>query len=226
MSVGASADGQTMLAAADATSGLYVLISRDFGTSWEIGVGGEWNSIACSGDGNAMLGTQGHGGNGPVVLSTDGGHNWTNVTTSGVNGIAVAVSADGTKMVSVGRYTPVFSSDDSGMTWTQDNAPVTNWSSVACSADGSKLVAAVNGGGLYTRQTVPAPKLRAVFSIDTILLSWVLPSIYFVLQQAPDLTSGKWDPVSTTPILNYSNLQYQVSIPKPQGTMFYRLASQ
>jgi hypothetical protein len=143
-----------------------------------------------------------------------------------VNGIAVAVSAEGTKMVPVGRYTGIFSSADSGTTWSQDNAPVTNWCSVACSADGCKLVAAVNGGGLYTWQTVPAPKLRAAFSFDTILLSWVLPSTKLVLQQAPDLTSGKWAAVAVTPALNYTNLQYQVSIPKPQGMMFYRLASQ
>ena len=226
MSVAASADGQTMLAAADATSGLYALISRDFGTSWEVGMGGTWNSIACSGNGNVMLGTQGHGGNGPIVLSTDGGHNWTIVNTPGVNGSAVAVSADGTKKVSVGRYTPIFSSHDLGVTWTQDDAPVTNWSAVAGSADGCKLVAVVNGGGIYTWQAAPTPHLNISISESAPLLSWTVPSLKFLLQQAPDLTSGNWTTVPVTPSLDYSNLQYQVTIPKPPNTIFYRLVGQ
>jgi photosystem II stability/assembly factor-like uncharacterized protein len=226
MFVSCSANGQTMLAASDAVNCLSVLISRDFGMSWAPGQWGCWDSIACSSDGRAMLGTSGHGYNGPILFSTDGGFNWTNATTPEVNGIAVAVSADGTKMASVGRNTPIFSSHDSGVTWTQDNAPVTNWFAISCSADGSKLVAAVNGGGIYTWHATPAPKLRATFSTDSILMSWVLPSINFVVQQSPTLAPGQWTNLAATPLLNYTNLLYEVTVPKPVETMFYRLDSQ
>ncbi|HEV2391136.1 MAG TPA: hypothetical protein VG146_02100 [Verrucomicrobiae bacterium] len=37
----------------------------------------------------------------------------------------------------------------------------------------------------------------------------------FVLEQAPSLISGKWTQIGISPTLNYSNLQHQVTIPKP-----------
>ncbi|MGH7972293.1 MAG: hypothetical protein ACREIC_26580, partial [Limisphaerales bacterium] len=225
MLVSCSAGGQTMVAASDAAVGNWLLLSRNSGTSWEVGPHGFWNSIACSGDATTMLGTSGHGGNGPILFSTDGGHNWTNVSDAGVNGRAVAVSADGIKMALVGQFTPIFTSHDSGITWAQDNAPATNWSAVACSADGSKLVAAVNAGGIYTWQNTPSPNLNSGMSDEWLLLSWTVPSIPFRLEQSPNPFSGNWTPVAVTPTLNYTNLRYEVRLSRPGGTMFYRLAS-
>jgi hypothetical protein len=115
----------------------------------------------------------------------------------------------------------------------QTDAPVTNWVHAACSADACKSFAVVgsdysiSGGLIYAHQSTPKPVVNITPSGENnLLLSWILPSIDFALQQAPDLASGQWAAVPIVPILNYSNLQYQVTIPKPQVVMFYRLASQ
>src|SRR5438876_1098910 len=81
---------------------------------------------------------------------------------------SVASSADGTKLVAVGRQTYdinsgeymgglIYTSTDSGVSWTRTTAPSSNWSSVASSADGTTLVAVVdiydavgNLGFIYT----------------------------------------------------------------------------
>ena len=75
---------------------------------------------------------------------------------------ALAVSADGTKMVAAGankRQLGPFGIDgppasicvsaDAGATWTQTSAPGNSWSSVASSADGTKLVAAADFDGVW-----------------------------------------------------------------------------
>jgi hypothetical protein len=98
--------------------------------------------------------------------------------------------------------------------------------SVASSADGAKLVAAANGGGIYTWQTIPAPVLNVTTSADgSVEISWTVPSLTFALQETSNLATSHWTPVGVSPTLNYGTLQYQVTLPKPQGTVFYRLAS-
>jgi len=159
-----------------------------------------------------------------VSLSKDEGNSWTQANNPAVWGLSMATSADGSRLIAAGNS--VFTSTDSGATWVSNNAPVTDWSAVASSADGAKLVAVVSGGGIYTWQATPTPVLEFTYFEGDLLLSWTVPSMNFALQQSPDLASGKWATVTVTPTLNYTNLQYQVGIPKPQGTMFYRLAAQ
>jgi hypothetical protein len=55
------------------------------------------------------------------------------------------------------------------------------------------------------------------------LISWVIPSTSFVLQQNPDLTATNWTDVATAPVLNLTNLQNQVTLPPPSAPTFYRL---
>jgi hypothetical protein len=74
--------------------------------------------------------------------------NWAVQENSG-HWIAVASSADGTKLVAVANGGPIYTSADSGMNWTSDGSSRI-WRSVASSADGSKLVAVHLGGQIYT----------------------------------------------------------------------------
>ncbi len=142
------------------------------------------------------------------------------------NWSSVASCADGTWLVAVANDGSIYRSTNAGLAWQPTKASNANWTGVASSADGAKLVAVANGGGIYTWQTTPTPQLNLSLSDNGILLSWTVPSMAFGLRQAPDLTSGKWTPVPVTPTLNYGNLQYEVSVPRPQGTMFYQLVSQ
>jgi hypothetical protein len=79
---------------------------------------------------------------------------------------------------------------------------------------------------MYYVQTVPVPELTIAVSKTQTSLFWPVPSIDFVLQEAVDLTSGKWTPVAATRRLNYTSLLYEVNIPRQQSAAFYRLVSQ
>jgi hypothetical protein len=117
----------------------------------------------------------------------------------------------------------IYSSIDSGETWVSNSLPSTNWSCVASSADGSKLAAAVNGGGIYVSQTTSAPVINVSATGIGLLLSWIIPSQLFALQENVDLTSTNWTAVTTNPVLNLSSLQHQVTLPLPASNRFYRL---
>lgn len=121
---------------------------------------------------------------------------------------------------------PIYISGDSGGTWMATDSPTNYWASVAASADGCKLVAAVNGGGIYSWQITPTPVLSSMALGGNLVLAWTMPSIKFVVQQAPDLAHANWTTVAAIPTLNYTTLQYQLTLPTPPGTMFYRLVSQ
>src|SRR5580700_11032028 len=60
---------------------------------------------------------------------------------------AVAISADGSRVVAVNNYA-IYTSTNYGFTWIPNSAPNNvGWLSVASSADGTKLVAAAYGNG-------------------------------------------------------------------------------
>jgi hypothetical protein len=109
------------------------------------------------------------------------------------------------------------------------DAPLTNWSAMAGSADGNTLVAAsMNGGGdylgfFYTCHLPPAPELKLTSQGQNHIISWTLPPRKFVLQQNSDASTSNWMGVTTAPLLNYTNLQNQVTIPKTPASTFYRL---
>jgi hypothetical protein len=123
---------------------------------------------------------------------------------------------------------PMYSSYDSGATWEQADAPVTNWTSVACSADGRFFIATTigfpSGGPIYVARSVPAPVVNISSAGATVFISWLIPSMPFVLQQSSSL-GGIWSNVAATPGLNYTNLQYDVSLPRTSDRTFYRLVS-
>jgi hypothetical protein len=116
----------------------------------------------------------------------------------------------------------IYTSTNSGVTWSAISTPIQDWNAVASSADGSFLVASVGypaTGGVYTLQTTPSPVLN--LSAADNVISWLIPSLNFTLQQSPDLMS--WTDLTNPPVLNFMNLQNQVVLPPRTGNSFYRL---
>jgi hypothetical protein len=144
----------------------------------------------------------------------------------------VASSASGSTLAEAQSLGSIFISTDSGSNWIQTASPYTNWSSVVLSADGSKLTATVAGvtastnatGGIWTFQVPPAPQLNLTTLTNNLTIAWTVPSTNFVLQQSLDFTS--WSDVTNTPVLNFTNLQYQVSLAPSNSGGFFRLMSQ
>jgi hypothetical protein len=91
----------------------------------------------------------------PIFVSTNSGATWQVSGAPLTNWIAVAMSADGTRMVGATAVPPmigglggsIFISSNSGRDWAVTSAPATNWVTVASSGDGNVLVAAHGGVG-------------------------------------------------------------------------------
>ena len=158
---------------------------------------------------------------GPVYTSRDSGTTWTIADVPSEYWDSVACSADGTTMAAVGLHAYV--SVDSGRTWSLTDY-YTGWvTRLASSADGCRLVAASYTKGIYIREITPQPVLTITPIGKDVALSWIVPSRPFTLQQSPDLTTASWTDVTTSPVLNCSNLHHEVTLPAPAGPTFYRL---
>lgn len=180
-----------------------------------------WHAVASSADGTRLVAVVGGGFPGPIFVSTNSGDTWTPTSAPVQNWFAVASSANGTRLVATATSSPPYTSADSGATWTSNNVP--DAFAVASSADGSKLVAVLNGGGIYVSQSTPAPLLNIRPSSGEALISWIVPSMDFVLQQNSDLTTTNWTDVTNTPTLNLTSLQNEVVVSATNGVRFYRL---
>jgi hypothetical protein len=96
--------------------------------------------------------------------------------------------------------------------------------STASSADGNKLVAAaIKASGIWTGQSTPSPQMNLNPAGNNLVLSWIVPSMNFVLQQNSDLTTTNWTVVTNAPVLNLTNLQNQVILSPSGSNAFYRL---
>jgi hypothetical protein len=56
---------------------------------------------------------------------------------------------------------------------------------------------------------------------SNLTLSWIVPSMNFVIQQSPDLVN--WTDMTNQPVLNLTNLQNELVLPLSSSNMFYRL---
>ncbi len=231
--VAVSADASVLLAvtqSGDVYSGL-MLLSTNGGMSFLTNAISSqvphsvFHGVACSSDGRIILACR-HSPWSPlpgIYVSTNTGNSWLRTNISGV--MSVACSADGTKLAAVDYNGHAFRSSDTGATWIQEEPGAgTFLVGVASSADGCKLVAVVHGGGISTWQTTPDPVLNIASSSANLLLSWIVPSQPFLLEESPDLTN--WSAVGLAPTLNYTNLHNELSLPVPPSTRFYRLAMQ
>lgn len=235
--VASSADGSRLVIAYFYYNGSPsggVFISTNGGAAWSqtsAPVNG-WTALASSADGTTLAATRGPTSFptccGPIYLSKDSGATWVATDTPSVSWSSIATSADGCRLVAASSGFPgnsgaIFTSTNSGTTWISNNAPLVGWSAVASSADGGKLVAVVNGGGIYTWQTTLAPMLNVTPSGGNLVLSWLVRSRSFGLQQSADLTSPSWTDAGRTPTLNLTNLRDQVTVSLTNGKSFYRL---
>ena len=233
-SLAASKDGTKWMATSRYQVG-GVYFSGDGAQTWTqtTAPGLAWSSVACSADGRQWLAAQQGVG---VYLSTNSGATWTKTMAPTADWTGVASSADGTRLVAVADNGPIYSSTNSGLDWTDSGAPTNYWRSVSSSADGGKLVAIVGGfnssagenriGPIYTFQAAPAPQLSVKSSGSNVSISWIIPSINFVLQQNASLKGSDWLGVEASRVLNPTNLHYEVNLLQSTGPMFFRLASQ
>ena len=178
--------------------------------------------MASSADGT-RLAAAAYGG--LIYVSTNSGSVWTVASSSSSFWSSLASSADGTRLAAAGPGL-ILTSEDSGATWTSNNLPALQWNSVALSADGHKLVATAYNAGIYRLQTTSTPLFSISASARGLLLSWVVPSQNFILQQNSDLGSTNWTNVGATAVLNLKSLSEEVTITAPNGRMFYRLSAQ
>lgn len=199
-------------------------------------------TIAASADGIRLIGAPVNSAVGgyPIFISTNGGFAWTETTAPFMSRMALASSADGSRLAAVGVGPnpmgsigpgipePIYTSTNSGVTWKSNNAPTNFWKSIASSADGNKLVAAIEyfdehliGGGIWTSQSKPAPSMQIMPTNKNLKLSWLVPSTNFVLQCSADLSS--WTDLTNQPALNLTNLQNEVFLPFSGSGGFYRL---
>ena len=85
---------------------------------------------------------------------------------------------------------------------------------------------AVGGGGLniYSLGTAVSPPLSLATSPQGLLCSWPTPAPAFVMQQNPDLDPTHWTTLTNASVV--VGRENQLTLPKPETTMFYRLVSQ
>ena len=214
--------------------------STNFGVTWnltgETGMDASYWSLTSSADGRTLLGNS--YSTWQLHVSTNYGVMRTVANLpilGGYGGWSPACSADGSIIVAAsnkGHWPPpivnlFYFSTNSGITWVEGTPPSTNGLliTVALSADGQRMAAILNGGGIYTRQTTPSPKLNITPTASGLLISWVVPSMPFVLQESADLTTAIWIDVTTAPKLNFTNLHHEVSMRVSSANRFYRLKS-
>lgn len=232
-----SAPNQWWSSVASAADGLRLAVTSTGGTYTSTNGGFNWTPtpsaspglyVGVSAEANKLLVLT----HGSISVSSDWGVTWTSAPAPdsvGLGGPRVSCSADGASLFSVGSgifEVNAFASTNSGVGWLQSTVSPwgsTNAYALASSADGCKLAVAIDVYGIFTSQTTPAPILTIRPSGSNLLLSWVVPSRNFILQESGDLAA--WSAVGVTPVLNYANLRYEVSFSRPVGPKFYRLAA-
>ncbi len=233
LAVASSADG-TALAGINLTA-LAIYTSSDGGNSWAQHSPPLLNftALASSADGTRLAVTsQSNNTVGPIFISTNSGLNWTPTTAPLSNWVSIASSADGRVLLAAAGGASalgcLFLSTDWGATWNVTNSLHTHWSCVAVSADGTKFAAAENAGHIYTLHLTPptfSPLLHIRPSGTNAVVSWLVPSMDFTLQQNADLSSSNWVNVAAAPVLNTGNLCNEVTVPSTLGNAYFRLSA-
>jgi photosystem II stability/assembly factor-like uncharacterized protein len=138
ISVACSADGSNIIVAAGTR---YVYTSGDAGLTWTPAATHEkyWGYVVCSADGMKVAAQTFSSSS--LYLSTNAGATWMLNPLPRSGQSAVAMSADGTKLVVAGDGGVLLSSDF-GETWRDSEwLPNSSVNVVACSADAIKMVA-------------------------------------------------------------------------------------
>jgi hypothetical protein len=183
-----------------------------------------WTSVASSADGTVLAATaeSGPAVPGPIYTSTNSGRTWKSTSAPMANWNSIASSADGRKLAAAVYAGPIYTSVDSGVTWVSNNAPTSYWNSIASSADGNALVTVAWNGGIIASHSTPQPGSGIAPAGGNIAVSWIVPSTNFVLQTSAGSGTG-WTDVATAPVMNLTNLMYEVVVPTTNPAAFYRL---
>jgi photosystem II stability/assembly factor-like uncharacterized protein len=238
-SVASSGDGAKLVAAETDVGPIYV--SGDSGATWTqtSAPSNYWSSVASSADGTKLFAVCGPG----IYASTDSGVTWTSLLGGPddyLNASFAASSADGKKLA-INSFGEIYTSSDAGASWGLAFSTNAEWTAAAFSADGSKLVAVAGAYSIASGQSYliavsplfgtlsPAsssPSLSIGLSGRELGLSWLVPSTAYVLQQNPDLNKTNWIDMPMSPTLNFTDLNYQVTVSPSFASRFYRLRQQ
>jgi hypothetical protein len=245
VSVVSSGDGIRLAALVGPAGDGSVYVSTNSGQSWTRTTAPTnlWTCIASSADGTRIVVAAQTGaigstyGTGQVYVSADSGATWTSTPAPSMDWGSVACSGDGTRLAALVNWSPAFyTSTDSGAHWALSELPAGLGHAVVCSADGSNILAAGYGAIGILRSPPPAPPVppSPVMGIGragaNLALSWLVPSVPFVLQSRNGLGLGAWTNLSEhmPPRLNFTNLHHELILPLDNGVCseFYRLRGQ
>lgn len=214
-----STDGNTLVAAINGGS---IYRSTNSGVTWSVTAAPSknWFNIVSSTDGNRLAAVD---YNRAIYTSTNAGTTWISNNLPVAPWHNITASADGTKLAAVATNGYLFTSTNFGATWYSNSVPTNYWLTVASSADGGKLAAAAYRGGIYTSYVSQPSSLKFAVSNQSLALSWTVPSTNYVVQQATDLAGVNWMNLTNIPVLNVTNLQYELALPMTNDSGFYRL---
>lgn len=231
--VASSADGRK-LASGSVNGRIYT--STNAGLTWITNrvqsYSGRW-TVASSADGNKLFAIRVEGGTQYLAyLSTNGGADWSSSGESPGLGLwiaeSIATSANGRGTIVCGHGgigSAVFTQiDESG--WVSNSItknPI--WGAVAMTADGGTMFAGNTRGGIHKRKIALKPQLNISQTDGEALLSWIIPSMPYELQQSVDFDFASWQVVTNVPILNFTNLHHEVRLPMSAERQFYRLVA-
>jgi hypothetical protein len=213
--------------------GSAIYTSTNFGSTWTSNnlPFQNWQSVAASADGSEFVAVSSSG----LLTTTNAGVTWspqTNAPRIYTSSSPVAVSSNGTELV-LGDNGSTYISTNSGGTWVQDTpAPGLSLRAICVSADGSKLAAVSQSGDesggegeIYFSQPSFTPILNFTLVSGQPMLSWVVPSTDFILQENSNLVTTNWSTVTNVPGLNLGNLNGSVILSPSNSSGFYRLAT-
>ena len=218
-SVAVSADGSHMIAAAS-SGDLY--LSSNLGVDWTTAGFSSvpWSYVCISSDGEwigAATLTNSY-------ISCDAGASW---RTNGIGGGNISCSANGTNWVLANVQ--LYTSSDGGLTWqtnVSDGISFSGYSySAAVSADWSEI-AVIGVDGFWIGHTTPSPQLNVQGQGTNLVLSWLVSSTNFALQQNSGLATGNWTTLSNIPTLNLTNLHQELTLLAATNSSFFRLMAQ
>jgi photosystem II stability/assembly factor-like uncharacterized protein len=221
-----SADGSKWIAGSGASYGL--LISTNFGITWKSNSvpAHLWSSAAMSADGNTLVAITYAAPQPTIYASTNGGLNWTtNAAPMPYNRPHIAGSADlGTLLFwlepSVGL---TCTSTNLGASWSTNALPQDYWLQGLSTADGNRKILLKNHE-MWVSTNASSPLLSIRPSGNDLLVSWLVPSSAFQLDQAIGDVSASWSAVTNIPNFNFSNLNRETLLSKTQSSAFFRLS--
>lgn len=231
----ASADGNKLVAVAGGSAAYrgFIYLSTNSGTTWmqTTAPSNYWMAAASSADGTKLAAVyykDTNGVPGHIYISADSGITWASNHFAASFWQSVALSADGSRLVAGGELynnLNVYVSTNFGAAWISNNLASASLVSVASTADGGRLFAAALNGQIFSAQSVVVPRLNLTPAVSNLALSWIIPSTNYFVQRISSLTATNWTAVTNASVLNLTNLQNQVFLPRTNASGFFRLAT-